>query len=187
MALHKHTTSIIIAIVAVTSVVAAACGDDTKNADSSSTASQASVEQLSARVQRNEMLFASVTIGALPLHAMDESLAEGTAESTFVPAARSAVRIFALTDWDPSLKTEADTLHGHAVDLLKALDAGDVDAAKDPAHELHEGYHDFSDKVWAIVTKDLPPDAGGVSPHDEEAATPAAGTTPNSGSTPATH
>lgn len=186
MAIHKHA-KFIIAIAAVASVFATACGDDTKKADSSSSASQASVEQLSARVQRNEMLFASVTLASLPLHAMDESLAEGKAESNFVPAARSAVRIFALTEWDPTLKADAETLRGHAVDLLKALDDGDVDAAKDPAHELHEGAHDFSDKVWAIVAKDLPEDAGGVAPHDEEEATPAAGTTPTADSTPATH
>ncbi len=186
MAVRKHATFIIIGIVAITSVVATACGSDTKNADSSSTASQASVEQLSARVQRNEMLFASVTLSSLPLHAMDESLAEGKAESTFVPTTRSAVRILALTDWDPSLKAEADAVLGHAVDLLKALDEGDLAAAKDPAHELHETYHDFADKIWAIVAKDLPADAGGVSPHDEEV-TPTAGTTPTAGSTPATH
>ena len=183
MAARKHAT-FIVAIVALAAMLVAACGDDTKPADSSSSASQANFEQLSARVQRNEMLFASVTLGSLPLHAMDESLAEGTAESTFVPAARSAVRIFALTDWDPSLKAEAEQVHGHAVDLLKALDEGDLDAAKDPAHELHESYHDFSDKVWAIVAKDLPADAGGVAPHDDEEATPAAATTPAASATP---
>ena len=130
------------------------------------------------------MLFASVSLASLPLHAMDESLAAGKAESTFVPAARSAVRIFALTDWDPSLKTEAEQLRGNAVDLLKALNDGNLDAAKDPAHQLHETYHDFSDKVWAIVAKDLPADAGGVSPHDDAEATTGTNTTPAAGATP---
>jgi hypothetical protein len=176
LAVHKRAT-FIIAIVGVASILATACGSDTKNADSSSTASQASIEQLSARVQRNEMLFASVTLSSIPLHAIDESIAEGKAETTFVPTVRSVVRIFALTDWDASLKAEAEQIHGHAVDLLKALSDGDLAAAKDPSRELHEGYHQFADKVWAIVAKDLPADAGGVSQHDDHA-TPVTTTTP---------
>ena len=177
----------IAAFVAIAGLIAAGCSSDNKTdtASGSSNASQASVDDLSARIQRNEMLFATFSLSALPLHAMDTSIASGTVESTYVPNARSAVRLLALTNWDSSLKAEADTVRGHAVDLLKALDDGNIDAAKDPAHELHEGYHDFSDKVWAILAKDLPADAGGVAPDDEDASTPAADATPAAGGTAA--
>jgi hypothetical protein len=47
---------------------------------------------------------------------------------------------------------------------------------------LHEGWHDFSDEVWGVLVADLPEDAGGVPPHDEEGSeTPAAGETPADG------
>ena len=150
----------------------------------SSTASQASVDDLSARIQRNEMIFAAFNLAALPLHDIDTGLAAGKAESTDVPNARAAVRLFALTNWDSSLKVEAETLRGHAADLLKALDDGDIEKAKDPAHQLHEGWHDFSDKLWAVLAKDLPADAGGVSAHSTDDTTPAAGSTASMGTTP---
>ena len=177
MAAHKHAM-IIATVLTAAAVVATACGSGMKTTTSDSSASQASIEQLAARVQRNEMLFAVVNLSALPLHDMDESLAAGKADGKFVPSTRSAVRLFALTDWDAALKDEAQILRGHAADLLKALDDGNVDAAKDPAHQLHEGYHDFADRVWAIVAKDLPPDAGGVPPARNDEATPVASATP---------
>jgi hypothetical protein len=175
----------VVALVAAAGLAAAGCSSDdtSKPASGSSTASQASVDDLNARIQRNEMMFALFNLSALPLHAMDESIAAGTIETTYVPNARSAVRLLALTNWDSTLKAEAEIIRGHAVDLLKALDDGNVDAAKDPAHELHEGYHDFSDKAWAIVAKDLPPDAGGVPAHDDGEATPASGATTTASST----
>ena len=175
------------ALFAIGGAAGVACSSDNKPdaASGSSTASQASVDELSARIQRNEMLFAVVNLSALPLHTIDESLAEGKAESTFVPDARAAVRFLALTNWDSTLRAEAETLRGHAAALLQALDDGDLEAAKGPAHDLHEGYHDFADKIWAVVAKDLPPDAGGVAPHTDDASTPAGGgTTPVAGTTP---
>lgn len=175
-----------VAFLVVAAGMAAACsGDDTtKTANGSSTASQASIETLSARVQRNEMLFAAVNIGALPLHDMDESIAAGNVDAKFVPMTRSAVRFLALTNWSSDLKADADAVHAHAVDLLKALDDGNVAAATDPAHELHEGWHEFLDRLWGVLAKDLPADAGGVSGHHEESTTPAAGTTTSAGTTP---
>jgi hypothetical protein len=177
---------LVAALFAIGGVMGVACSSDSKpeTASGSSTASQASIDDLTARVQRNEMMFAVFNLSALPLHAMDESIAGGTVESTYVPNARAAVRLLALTNWDSTLKAEAETLRGHAADLLKALDDGNIDAAKDPAHELHEGYHDFADKVWAVIAKDLPADAGGVAPHTDDEGTPAAGaSTPAAGAT----
>jgi hypothetical protein len=162
------------AIVVIVGAAAACGGDGAKPAGGSSNASQASVDDLSSRIQRNEMLFAAITIASLPLHDMDVSLTAGKAESNFVPAARETVRLFALTNWDASLKAEAAKLQQDAAGLLKALDDGNVDAAKDPAHQLHEGWHDFSDKLWGVLAKDLPADAGGVSGNSADDSTPGA-------------
>jgi len=171
----KHVLLIALAAIIPAALIASACGGDSSRPASSETnASQASVDDLAARTQRNEQLFAAVTIGNIPLHAMDESIMGGTIEASFVPNVRTVVRLLALTDWSPSLKADADALHGHAVELLKALSDADVEAAKEPAHALHEGWHEFSDKLWGEIAKDLPPDAGGVEPDHADDMTPAA-------------
>jgi hypothetical protein len=172
------------ALLAALGIFAAACDDD---AESQNNAQQSdvdrltqSINELNTRVSRDEMMYAILQINSLGLHDMDEGLKAGTIESSYAPNTRTAVRLLALTGWTPDLKPEADTLHGHAVDLLKALEDEDIDAASAAATELHEGAHQFTDKVWAVVAADLPPDAGGVAAHDdEEEGTPAAGETPS--------
>jgi hypothetical protein len=145
----------------------AACGDD---AETNSSASQAAIDELSARVQRNEMMYAVLTLGTLELHDMDVGLNEtGEVEPSYVPNTRTAVRLLALTNWDASVKGDADALHEHAVSLLKALRENDVDTAKTEATALHEGVHQFMDGVWAIVAAGLPADAGGVDEHADDA------------------
>lgn len=170
MAARKHAM-MFAAILLGVAIAATACSTGTTTT-STSNASQTSVDQLAARTQRNEMLFAVVNVSALPLHEMSVSLNGGKVDPTFVPMTRTTIRLLALTNWDTTLKGDADKVRGHAVDLLKALEDGNLDAAKDPADKLHDGYHDFSGKVWEVVAKDLPPDAGGVAPHSDEA-TPA--------------
>jgi hypothetical protein len=173
----KHVPMIAFVALIAAALVAAACGDDnTKTASTASNASQASVDDLTARIQRNEQLFAAVTIGNVPLHDMDESIKAGTIEASFVPNVRTVVRLLALTNWSATLKADADALHGHAVDLLRALSDADVAAAKAPSEALHDGWHEFSDKLWGELAKDLPPDAGGVAPDDAEMTPAAAGT-----------
>jgi hypothetical protein len=133
------------------------------------------VDALTSRVQRNELLFAVINIGNLPLHDIDESIAEGNVESNFIPDIREAIRLLALTDWGTEFQSTADEIREHAVAALQALDADDVEGAAEPAAALHEGWHDFADEVWAVLVADLPEDAGGVPPHEEEGdATPGA-------------
>ena len=176
-----------VAAVSMLGLTAAACDDD-DGAESGTNASQQAVDAVSARVQRNEQMFALVSLSKLELHGMDESLADGMVETSFVPNTRAAVRLLALTDWDTSVDADATAVHEHAVALLKALEAEDLDAASNAAHELHEGAHDLDRAVWAIIAKDLPPDAGGPQPEDEESAeTPAAdhgAETPEAAATP---
>ena len=173
------------ALLAALGIFAAACDDD---AESQNNAQQSdvdrltqSINELNTRVSRDEMMYAILQINSLGLHDMDEGLKAGTIESSYAPNTRTAVRLLALTGRTPDLKPEAATLHGHAVDLLKALQDEDIDAASAAATELHEGAHQFTDKVWAVVAADLPPDEGGVAPHDddEEDGTPVAGETPS--------
>lgn len=154
------------AIVPVALLFAVACGDD---ADSSDSASQSSIDELSARVQRNEQMAAVLEMNKLGLHDMDESLAAGTIESSFAPNTRTAIRVLALTDWEDDFSEDAGIVQEHAVDLLKALEDEDIAGAARHAKELHELGHDFTDAVWAKLAADLPADAGGVAPHDDAA------------------
>ena len=162
-------------------LVAVACGSDTKRADSNSNASQARVDQLAARVQRNEQLDAWVTITNMPLHALDESIQGGTIDNKYVPTLRMLVRLTALTDWSNDVKADATNLHDDAVTLLQALDAGKSAAeAKGLSTSVHEDWHMFGPKLGDILAKDLPADAGGPEGQHEDAmqSTPGAGMTP---------
>lgn len=150
-------------------IIVAACGGNN--------ASQASVDNLSARLQQDEMLNALVTIEALKLHEIDDGVQAGKPDARAVPDVRKFVRVMALTDWAPELKEEARKVHDSGVQLLKALEDGDVEAAKAPSDAAHEGFHDFADNAWNVVVKDLPADAGGPEQHQEDS-TPVAGATP---------
>jgi hypothetical protein len=184
-----RTALVVLAVVALIGALTAACTD---NADSESSASQESVEQVMARVQRNEMITTLLTIGDIPLHDMDESIAAGTIESNFIPDTREALRLLALTEWDSALADDAEAIRASAAELLAALRDGDVDAAAEPSAALHEGWHQFESDAWDVITADLPPGEGGPEPeeddHGEGGMTPTADETPgddHGGETPA--
>lgn len=163
MARFKHV--LMAAAFAPLVILSAVACDDETNTESS--ASQGSIDAVTLRVQRDEMMYANLTIDSLELHPMSEALAEGTIETTFAPRTRTAIRLYALTDWDDSLAADAATLRGHAVDLLQALADEDIEAAAAASDELHDGQHEFSEAVWAVLAADLPADAGGVEDHEE--------------------
>lgn len=145
-------------------VTAAACSDD--EADSNSSAQQSDIDSINATIQDNEVLFAIVAMGTLPLHDMDEAINAGTVEDNFLPNARDAVRYMGLTDWPSSLEADAQEVEDAAIALAAALDEGDTEAAKQPATDLHEGWHEFEDKAWEEIGEDLPPEAGIGASHD---------------------
>jgi hypothetical protein len=154
---------------------AAACNDDGDDAESNDNASQESIDALALRVERNEQLFALTAMGQLGLHDMDEGLNDtGTIESSYTPNTRRAVRLLALTDWG-QFQDDAEDLRAHAETLLTALQDEDIEAAKDAAHELHEGEHEFSRAVMNELVKDLDPDLGGPEIEEESSETPADG------------
>lgn len=166
-------------------ILATACDDgDTETATGTTSASQGSVDELSARMQQNEMLFALVSIEALELHEIDDSVQEGAPLERAVPDVRKFVRIMALTNWESELATEADDVHDLGVAWLNALDEGDVEVAKGPSGEAHEAFHEFAENAWNVVVKDLPPDEGGPDEHDEEEGTPASEESPAAEATP---
>jgi len=170
------------ALIGMLGAFAAACDD---SAETDSSAQQSDIDALtrrlddmSAKTQRSEMMFAVLQLGALAVHDMDAGLNEtGKIESTYTPNTRTAVRLLALTNWSDAVKAEAADVHDRGVTLLKALEDQDIDAAQPAATALHEALHQFTDKVWRDVVKDLPAGEGGVEQHDEGASTPAADAT----------
>ena len=148
---------------ALLALTAAACGGS--NAKSESSASQASIDELAARVQQNQMLNAVITLSALPEHEMDTAALGGKIDNKYVPTARMLVRLTALTDWLPELSAPAQKLHDDSVNLLQALDDGkDVGVIKPLSQAVHEDWHVFTDRAWDVVSKSLPANAGGPRP-----------------------
>jgi hypothetical protein len=159
-----RTALFVAATVALIAGLATACTDD---ADSESSASQETVQQLTTRVQRNEMLTALLAIDDLPMHDMNEAILDGEVESSFIPDTRELLRLLAITDWDPSLAEDADAVADHAAELLAALDANDIEAAGDHSTATHEGWHNFTVAAWDLLVADLPEDRGGPSGDDD--------------------
>ncbi len=166
-------------------LLAAACSSDSKQADSSSSASQASIDELTQRVQRNEMLNAWVTISALPIHDLDEELQSGTIDSKYVPTLRTLIRVLALTDWTNDIKPEMTSYHDDAVKLFQAMNAGkSADDLKEMSNALHEHQHEFPSTVGNVIAAGLPADAGGPEAAHDDASS---GATPAADSTAAAH
>jgi hypothetical protein len=173
MAAHKHAI-VIVAILSIVASLAAACSSDAKRAVSSSSASQQSIDELTARVQRDEMLNAWVTISSMPLHDLDAELQGGKIDGKYVPTLRTLIRLLALTAWPSELASFTNTMRDHAVALYKGLNNGEeASALKDRSAAMHVDGDAFGATVGNVVGKDLPADAGGPGP---KANTPASGT-----------
>ena len=174
MAAYKHAI-IIAAILSIAAAFAAACGSDTKSAVSSSSPAQQSIDDLTARVQRDEMLNAWVTISNMPLHDLDTELQGGKIDGKYVPTPRTLIRVLALTDWSSDLKQFTTTMHDDAVALFRGLNNGEeATALKDRSAAMHVDGDSFGATVGNVIGKDLPADGGGPGP--TRASTSAAGT-----------
>jgi hypothetical protein len=145
---------------------AVACSDDNA-ADSGSSASARSVDEINARIQRNEMITALLGIGALPLHEIEEELAGGgEIPNDAVPSMRTLIRLASLTNWHPDLQAGADKLHEAAERFIEAAETGNRGGATGQAINVHNGWHDFSEEAWDLVA----PGAGGEhADNDDEA------------------
>jgi hypothetical protein len=164
MAAHKQAIAIV-AILAIATAIAAACGGGSaKNVDSSTAASQQSIDQLTTRVQRDEMLNAWVTISNLPMHDLDAALQGGKIDGKYLPALRTLIRELALTGWSSELQQPMAKFHDDAVALFQGLNAGkDAAALKDLSSAVHKDADAFGSTAGDVVAKDLPADAGGPS------------------------
>ena len=160
-------------------LVASACGGSTTDtAGGSSTASQQSLDTLTARVQRNEVLSAWNVLENLPVHDMDTELQSGKIDGKYVPVLRTAIRELALTDWPPELQSDATKFHDDAVALFKAMNSGQTaDQLKAQSSAVHEDADGFPAKAGDWAAKSLPADAGGPE-SSGGASTAAAGMTP---------
>ena len=184
----KHA---LIAAVAIPALMlgAVACNDD---ADSESSASQESIDETNTRVQRNEMLWANLALQQQPLHDIDETLNDPTAEVPFnaIPTMRTVARVIFVTNWDSELKADADQIREDALAVIEALEADDREAAAEHATAVHDGQHDFNGKAWEHLAPggapaeehdDSTPAAGATEPaddHSDDDATPEANSTP---------
>ncbi|MEX2227496.1 MAG: hypothetical protein WEB52_13720 [Dehalococcoidia bacterium] len=164
------------ALIGALGLFAAACDDD---AETQNNAQQSDVDTLTARIQRNEMREAVLTLGTLNLHGMDTALNETSKiDASYSRNTTTALRVLATTYWGPH-QEDAEAVREAGIDLLAALHDEDADAAKPAATALHDTEHDLSTAVWAELLGDLPPEEGGVEEHsDEGGETPAAGATP---------
>jgi hypothetical protein len=153
-------------------VGAAACGGD-DDAESGSSASQQAVDELTVRVQRNEMVTAVLAIGGLPLHDIDEAVQEGPIPSNAVPSMRTLARLTGITEWNSELGAAADQIHADALAFIEAAEADDMEEAKRLSTAVHEGVHQFTTDAWPVLAPGIA-EAGG----EHAAETPAAEGTP---------
>jgi hypothetical protein len=160
----KHAMPLLV-VAGLLSLFAAACGGSSSNAGASSTAAQSSIDALTARVQRDEMLNAWIAASAIPIHDQDTIVQGGKIDGKYVPALRTLIRVLALTDFSPAVKPAAQQLHDDAVALLQALDAGKDAATVGPmSAKVHAESDKFNPALGSEVAKDLPVDAGGPVP-----------------------
>jgi hypothetical protein len=145
------TRTLIAGIVLPALLLTAAACDDDDTAQDENTATQATVADLAARVQRNEMISATLALGGLPLHDIDESIAAGDVPSNAIPTMRTVIRFTSLTDWTSDLQPDATAIHDSAAALIEALESGDADAAKEHSAAVHEGTHDFTVAAWDVL------------------------------------
>ncbi len=152
-----------VAAASIAACFVASCGSTaTKQATSSTSASQASADDLGARLQRDEMLNAWVTISAMPLHDLDVALQGEKIDGKYVPTLRTLIRVLALTNWSSELAQFTSKMRDDAVQLFQGLNAGtDPSGLKDLSTAVHKDGDAFGGVVGDVVAKDLPANAGG--------------------------
>ena len=179
MAAYRHAM-MLVAIVSIAALFVASCGGTTaKQAASSTSASQGSIDDLATRVQRDEMLNAWVTISAMPLHDLDVSVQGGKIDGKYVPTLRTLIRVLALTNWTGDLTQFTTKMRTDAVALYQALNAGkDPADVKDLSAAMHKDGDASSGVVGDVIAKDLPSDAGGSQAKTTPAAAATSAATP---------
>lgn len=174
-------TMLIAAAVLAGAAIASACG----SGSSSSGVSQQSLDQLTARVQQDEMVNAWIAVSNIPIHDLDTTLQGGKIDGKYVPALRTLIRVLALTDFSPDIKPAAQQLHDDAVTLFQALNSGEDAATVAPlSATVHAESDKFNPELGDVVAKALPVDAGGPRPTQVPNTSTAGTTTPVPAMTP---
>jgi hypothetical protein len=154
--------------------IASACGSSSNNDNNPGASPQASNDDLTARLQQDELLYSWLALSANSPHEYDTSLQNGTIDSHYLPTVRTFIRVLALTPWPDNLKADAQKFHDDAVTLYQGLNAGKTaDELKDASMAVHEDWHAFTPAVGNEAAKSLPADAGGPeASHSSSSSTP---------------
>lgn len=85
-------------------------------------------------------------------HDLETSLQAGTLPPGAYGTVRQARIVTQATDWPEALQADAAAEAAQLQALENALKNEDVNAAKDPAHQVHEGGHDLSAKAYTWLS-----------------------------------
>ena len=96
-----------------------------------------------------QVIAAVAMLDSSGFHQMDEAIDAGTVPPGSLGRVRRARLVTAAVSWPAPLQDSARRLQGHLGDLLVALQAEDLQAAKAPMHEAHELEHDLSNAAYA--------------------------------------
>src|SRR5690625_5111228 len=105
-----------------------------------------------------QMMIANYIISEQGVHKMDEQIAKGELDESFLRNVQNAKSIAESITWDSSLDEIISTFNNDINDLEQALIANDVEQAKEPAAALHESQHDLDNAVSQLVKTMAGPD-----------------------------
>src|SRR5690625_959500 len=105
-----------------------------------------------------QMMIANFIISEQGFHEMDEQIAKGELDDSFLRNVQQAKSIAESITWDPSLDEVIATFNKDINELEQALIANDVEKAKEPAAALHESQHDLDNAVSQLVKTMTGPD-----------------------------
>src|SRR5690625_693130 len=159
---------VLFSILVLTLGIVAGCGTNNNNHVSEvepAPAKEIATESTVGEEENNEvadtkaqMIIANYIISEQGVHEMDEQIAQGELDESFLRNVQNAKSIAESITWDPSLNEIIATFNQDINDLEQALIANDVEKAKEPAAALHESQHDLDNAVSQLVKTMTGPD-----------------------------
>src|SRR5690625_4083440 len=154
---------VLFSILVLTLGIVAGCGTNNNNHVSEvepAPAKEIATESTVGEEENNEvadtkaqMIIANYIISEQGVHEMDEQIAQGELDESFLRNVQHAKSIFESITWDSSLDEILATFNQDINDLEKALIANDVEEAKEPAAALHESQHDLDNAVSNLINE----------------------------------
>jgi len=96
-----------------------------------------------------QVMHAIYQLDSSGFHGIEDSVNNGSVPAGALGAVQRARVMTEATDWPSDLKPMATTEIAQLKALEAALKNEDANAAKDPAHQVHENGHDLSAKAYA--------------------------------------